>query len=130
MNPALAPIRRNIKSILIRIGILRGSQDRIRENLYDIHFIDLALTKAKLTKVKGTTFGFGPFTFLGRRFLPKFFDIMLHSQMQRLADRHVPGFHSTGSQYLVLARKSTSRLFKGSASTEKFVSAPYKDNTV
>jgi hypothetical protein len=88
------------------------------------------LAEAKLTKVKGTTFGFGPFTFLGRRFLPKFLDIMLHSQMQRLANRRVPGFNSTGSQYLVLASKSASRSLKHATNTGKFVSASYKDHEV
>ena len=130
MNPALAPLRRNMRSILERIGVLCGSQGRIKENLYDIDFIDLALAKAKLTKVKGTTFGFGPFTFLGRRFIPKFFDIMLHSHMQRLANRHVPGFNTGGSQYLVLARKSASRLHKHATSSGEFVSASDKDHEV
>jgi 2-polyprenyl-3-methyl-5-hydroxy-6-metoxy-1,4-benzoquinol methylase len=105
MNPILAPLRRNIKSILGRIGILHEPQDRIIENLYDIHYIDRTLAEAELIKAKGTTLGFGPFTFLGRRFLPKFVDIMLHFQLQHLADLRVPGFRSTGSQYLVLARK-------------------------
>jgi 2-polyprenyl-3-methyl-5-hydroxy-6-metoxy-1,4-benzoquinol methylase len=105
MNPILAPLRRNVKSILERIGILHEPREGVKENLYDIHFIDQTLENAELIKVKGTTLGFGPFTFLGRRFLPKHFDIMLHSRLQHLADRRVPGFRTTGSQYLVLARK-------------------------
>jgi 2-polyprenyl-3-methyl-5-hydroxy-6-metoxy-1,4-benzoquinol methylase len=107
-NPALTPLRRSIKSILVRIGILHESQGRTKENLYDSHFIDQALANAELIKARGTTLGFGPFTFLGRKFLPKSFDIMLHSRLQHLADRCVSGFHSSGSQYLVLARKLAS----------------------
>jgi hypothetical protein len=49
--------------------------------------------------------GFGPFSFLGRTLLPDPLGIRLHHRLQALADRGVAGLRSTGSQYVVLARK-------------------------
>src|SRR5262249_33853133 len=39
MNPALAPLKRIIKSVLERIGIPYESRGGTKENLYDCHFI-------------------------------------------------------------------------------------------
>jgi hypothetical protein len=78
------------------------------ETLHDRRFIDEALMGAELVKTRSMTLGFGPFTFLHHRFLPNSLDIALHHRLQHLADRNLPLFRSSGSQYLVLARKLAS----------------------
>ncbi len=125
-NPAFAPLRRGIKDMLERVGLLHGSQGRTKENLYDCRFIDEVLVSAELIKTRSMTLGFGPFTFLHLKVLPKRLGIVLHRRLQRLADRNVAGFRSSGSQYLVLARKLASRPPEQSASTEKLVSDAHK----
>jgi ubiquinone/menaquinone biosynthesis C-methylase UbiE len=121
-NPLLAPLRKSVKNMLERVWLLHTSQGKTQDNLCDWRFIDRALANTGLIKARGTTLGFGPFTFLNRRFLPKPFDIMLHTRLQHLADRSVLGFRSGGSQYLVLARKFASRSHEQSTSTENLVS--------
>jgi len=121
-NPALASLRRDVKAMLEHIGLSQVSKSRTKENLYDCRFIDETLTSAGLIKDRSITLGFGPFTFLQHRFLPHTLDIALHRRLQFLADRNVPGFRFSGSQYLVLARKLASRPSGRPTSAEKSVS--------
>jgi len=105
LNPALAPLRRGIKGMLERLGLLHSSAEpTVRER----RFIDEALASAELIKTRGMTLGFGPFTFLHHKVLPERLGIALHHQLQHLADRNLPFFRSTGMSYLVLARRSSS----------------------
>ncbi len=67
---------------------------------------DSMLAARGLTKVRATTLGFGPFTFLGRRIFPDGFAVGLHSRLQQMADHGVPGLRASGAQYLVLARRA------------------------
>jgi hypothetical protein len=60
---------------------------------------------AGLLRVEAATFGFGPFTLLGRRLLREPAAVRLHHVLQRLADRRVPILRATGNQYIVLGRK-------------------------
>src|SRR6266849_8038051 len=119
MNPALTPLRRAMKPIFKRIGLLHQSQGGTAETRHDYHVIDKALASAELIKTRSMTLGFGPFTFLHHRFLPKWLDIALHRQLQRLADRNVPILRSSGTQYIVLARKVASRSPERSTSAEE-----------
>ncbi len=121
LNPALAPLRRGVKNMLERIGLLHESQGRTIETLYGCRFVDETLMSTELIKTRGITLGFGPFTFLHHKFLPEPLSIALHHRLQRLADRNVPGFRSSGSQYLALARKLVSRPAEQSTSNEKFI---------
>jgi len=107
-NPALAPLRRGVKGILERVGLLHQSPKPMMAAVHDRRFIDEALTSAELVKTRSMTLGFGPFTFLHRKILPEPLGIALHQRLQRLADRNVPLFRSTGIAYLVLARKLAS----------------------
>jgi len=116
LNPALAPLRRSIKDILERVGILNPSPEPAVRNR---RFIDEALASARLIKTRGMTLGFGPFTFLHHKVLPERLGIALHDQLQQLADRNVPLFSSTGMSYLVLARKSSSSSSEQSTSAEQ-----------
>jgi 2-polyprenyl-3-methyl-5-hydroxy-6-metoxy-1,4-benzoquinol methylase len=108
-NPALAPFRGSVRGLLERIGLLRGSRARTQDNLYDCRFIDETLARAGLIKSMGMTLGFGPFTFMNQRILSNSLARALHRRLQHLADRNVPAFRSSGSQYIVLAGKSASQ---------------------
>jgi len=105
MNPILAPFKQPVKDMLERIGLFHLAQDKTKETLYDCRFIDEAMTSDKLVKTRSMTLGFGPFTFLRHRLIPKFLDLALHYRLQHLASRNVPIFRFRGSHYLVLARK-------------------------
>ena len=108
-NPTLKPLRRRVKKALEQIGLLHRSSDEINPTLLTLHdrrFIDDTLARAKLIKTRGMTIGFGPFSFHRRKVLPEPLSTALHRRLQRLADWNVPVLRSTGTQYLVLARKS------------------------
>jgi ubiquinone/menaquinone biosynthesis C-methylase UbiE len=108
-NLALAPLKSGVRGLLGRIGFPPASQKGTKENLYDSRFIDETLASARLVKAMSMTLGFGPFTFMNRRILPTSLSRSLHRRLQLLADRNVPGFRSTGSQYIVLASKPSLR---------------------
>ena len=127
LNPVLAPLRRHIKAVLEGIGLRRRSPEPEQtmaplHNLHDRRFIDETLASIDLVKIRGMTLGFGPFSLRGRKVLPELLGITLHYGLQWLADRNVPGFRSTGTQYLVLAKKPMSRLFVQSTSSEQPIS--------
>ena len=63
------------------------------------------LNDAGLDVVRTTTFGFGPFTFLGHEILPDRVGVSLHRKLQALADRQIAVVRSTGAQHIALARK-------------------------
>jgi ubiquinone/menaquinone biosynthesis C-methylase UbiE len=66
---------------------------------------DQLLSRAGLARISGISFGFGPFTFWGRRVLGEPASVRLHRRLQAMADRGAPVLRSTGAQYIVLARK-------------------------
>jgi len=104
-NPALAPLRRILKYALHRA---RLRKPHMAPNLVHMHttwYMDRIVSQNRLQTEKAITLGFGPFSFLGRRLLPESLGIRLHHRLQRLADHGVPGVRSTGSQYLILAKK-------------------------
>ena len=73
--------------------------------MYTTRYIDRVFLQNRLEIEKTMMLGFGPFSFLGRTLLPDSLGIRLHRRLQALADRGVVGLRSTGSQYLVLARR-------------------------
>ena len=101
LNPALRPIRRRIRAALGRLGRRAGIDQRLltKREL-------LALTDAAgFDVVEIVPVGFGPFTFLGMRVVPRGVGVRLHRVLQRLAERSTPGFRSTAAQYVALLRK-------------------------
>jgi 2-polyprenyl-3-methyl-5-hydroxy-6-metoxy-1,4-benzoquinol methylase len=118
-NPALTPLRRSVKGMLERVGLLHQSPKPIMATFHDRRFIDEALASAELIKIKGMTLGFGTFTFLHRKVLPERLGIALHHWLQSLANRNVPLFRSTGLTYLVLATKSALPPSERSTSAEQ-----------
>ncbi len=112
LNPALAPLKQYVKRMLEWSGLWHRSLDRtepIFHALHDRRFIDDTLASAELVKSSSMTLGFGPFSLLRHKVLPEPLATALHHRLQRLADRGVPGFRSTGAHYLVLAGKAASR---------------------
>lgn len=103
-SPPLEPARRTMRRV-----VNRGRERRIRSMpatvMHSISEFDALVAWAGLKKLRGVTFGFGPFTFGARRFLRQPGEVRLHRWMQRLAERGTPLLRSTGAQYLVLACK-------------------------
>lgn len=88
-----------------RLGLGDYVGTRLRMNKHARDDFDRLLSAATLEKVEATTFGFRPFTLVGHSLVPFRLGVMLHNQLQSLADRGVPGVRWSGEQYLVLARK-------------------------
>jgi ubiquinone/menaquinone biosynthesis C-methylase UbiE len=104
VSPPLASSRRAVRWVLKRGRARRepGMPPTVRHSRREF---DHLLARAGLARIRGVTFGFGPFTFLGRRFLGEPASVRLHQNLQAMADRGVPVLRSTGAQYIVLARK-------------------------
>jgi ubiquinone/menaquinone biosynthesis C-methylase UbiE len=106
LNPALAPLRQRVKSLLELMGVQVGLPEHLPKMVYHHpSFLNKALRGAGLLKIKDKTLGFGPFTFLCSPILPNRLGLSLHGWLQHLADRNVPVLGSTGMSYHVLARK-------------------------
>ena len=112
LNPALAPLKRKIKRALGGSGLRHrapGKRETIFHAFHHGHFIDDTLAGAGLVKTSSMTLGFGPFSLFRHKILPEPFATTLHHRLQRLANRGMPGFRSTGAHYIVLAGKQASR---------------------
>lgn len=105
-NPALAPLRRFLKHALRRAGLRKNHLAPKLVHMHTTWYIDRVVSENRLKMERAVTLGFGPFSFLGRTLLPDSVGIRLHHRLQTLANRGVPGVRSTGSQYLVLAKKT------------------------
>jgi len=99
--PLHAAIRAPIRNILRRIGCWNEPHAR----MYTIPSFNRALKKAGLEKLQATTVGFGPFTFFEHELLSDADGVALHQQLKKFA-ANKPVLRSTGSQYVVLARKA------------------------
>jgi ubiquinone/menaquinone biosynthesis C-methylase UbiE len=95
-NPFLQPIRR-------RLG--HGRADGPSTTTVWSRAFDRELKRSNLEKKRGFTFGFGPFTFLGRTLVRGKSAVALHSTLQQFADERLPFVRATGSQYMVVAKK-------------------------
>jgi ubiquinone/menaquinone biosynthesis C-methylase UbiE len=104
-NPALAPLRSLLKRILEKARLRKPHADSGLVHMHTTSYMDRVFSQNRLKVEKAMMLGFGPFSFLGRTLLPDPLGIRLHHRLQALADRGVAGLRSTGSQYVVLARK-------------------------
>jgi len=121
-NASLSPLKRSMKDMLKRAGLLHRSTDEPGATFHDRRFIDKAVERAELVKIGGRTVGFGPFSLFRHTVLPEPFGTTLHLRLQRLADRGMPVLRSTGMSYLVLAKKPASRPPGQSTSVEEAIS--------
>jgi 2-polyprenyl-3-methyl-5-hydroxy-6-metoxy-1,4-benzoquinol methylase len=76
---------------------------RVRQ--HSIAEFDSLVRSGGLRMLDGKTFGFGPFTFLGRPVVPQALAVRLHRRLQRRADRGSSWLASRGAQFIVAARK-------------------------
>jgi ubiquinone/menaquinone biosynthesis C-methylase UbiE len=104
-SPVLSPARKAAKWVLRRVGLWRGTPNASVVNMHTRKEFDRLISSLGLERASGTMFGFGPFTFAGRKVLPDRAGVSLHRKLQHMCDRGFPGLRSAGSQYLVLARK-------------------------
>jgi acetyltransferase-like isoleucine patch superfamily enzyme/2-polyprenyl-3-methyl-5-hydroxy-6-metoxy-1,4-benzoquinol methylase len=105
----LEPARRTISGALRRAGLRRTPPHGPRAQFHRRRELDALLSQAGLRKLSWRTQGFGPFTVLGRQ-LPDAVGRPMLAQLQRLADRGVPGLRAGGSGYMVLAQKASADL--------------------
>ena len=104
-SPPLQPVKPATKAILGAMGAWRPKDRGTPATYHRLAEFDGLIAAAGLERLKGTTFGFGPFTMLNREMLPRGVGVHVHRVLQRLADRGTPMVRSIGAQYLVLARK-------------------------
>jgi ubiquinone/menaquinone biosynthesis C-methylase UbiE len=104
-TPAAGRLRRAAKSALATTTGWRPGHHGAPATFHRRAEFDRIVAAAGLERVAGATFGFGPFTLLGRRLLPDPVGVRVNASLQGLADRGVPGLRSVGVQYLVVARK-------------------------
>jgi ubiquinone/menaquinone biosynthesis C-methylase UbiE len=105
LNPGTAWLKRVAKVALASGGLYRPSGRSLGAQLHSRKYTDAALRNAGLTKLRGATVGFGPFTVFRHPVLPAKSSVDLHLRLQHLADQQAPVLRATGSQYVVLAHK-------------------------
>jgi ubiquinone/menaquinone biosynthesis C-methylase UbiE len=107
LNPALAPLRLYIKTVLVRLGLRRSAMNQSPGMQYHTRrYIDMLLARAGFVKIESMTRGF-VFSFLRHRVRPIVLAVVLHRRFQWLVDRNLPLFRAMGMAYFVLARKNT-----------------------
>ncbi len=94
--------RRLVGRVLRRAGVLRKAA---LARLDSPPEIDRLLSACGFRKVQGLTLGFGPFTALGFRPLPGPVEVAIHKSLQGAAGSGLPFIRSSGSHYVVLARR-------------------------
>jgi SAM-dependent methyltransferase len=104
LTPLLRAPRRAARRLLEAAG-LAGRDTGVRYFAPGLGAFDRLLAGHGLAVVRGESFGFGPFTLLGRQVLPRRWAVALHDRLQALAARGAPGLARAGIEYLVLARK-------------------------
>jgi 2-polyprenyl-3-methyl-5-hydroxy-6-metoxy-1,4-benzoquinol methylase len=103
LDPAVE-LRERVKRRIERAG-LRSPPRVAQPHRYSIGEFNRYLNDANLTSIKKTNIGFGPFTLLKRNIFSDRTGVKIHHRLQQYADIGYPILRSTGSQYVVLARK-------------------------
>jgi 2-polyprenyl-3-methyl-5-hydroxy-6-metoxy-1,4-benzoquinol methylase len=103
-TPVLEPINLWIKRCLERQGLWWDEQ-ALDARGHTPAAIDRIASEAGLTKIRGQTLGFGPFSLAGRVALPDSVGLRIHRRLQSMAERGTPVIRSGGHQYMLLARK-------------------------
>jgi SAM-dependent methyltransferase len=99
-TPLLAPARRLLKPVL-RPGRMAAGLHRQHE----LRTFRRLLEDAGLEVEETRTIGFGPFTLLGRPFLPERLGLRLNDSLQRWSERRRGPFAAGGAHLLALARR-------------------------
>jgi 2-polyprenyl-3-methyl-5-hydroxy-6-metoxy-1,4-benzoquinol methylase len=104
-TPVLSPLRKAVVWALERVGLRQRPPQAPLITMHTTTEFDRLISSLGLEKVSGTAFGFGPFMLARRKVMPDRAGVFVHRKLQQGSDRDFPGLRSTGSQYLVLARK-------------------------
>jgi SAM-dependent methyltransferase len=105
LMPALAGLKEKLKRLLEKRGLRKPSNEP-RCYMYTIKEFNHALASAGLAASKHCMLGFGPFSFLKYQLFPNSVGVRLHHFLQHFADKGSAVLRSTGSQFLVLAKKT------------------------
>jgi len=101
-NPLLLGPRSLVGSFLRRrLVSCRG----VRPQVTRLREFKRELVAQGLELQSGYTVGFGPFTFFNRQILSPSVGLRLNSRLQSMANAGTPALRSSGSQFLVLAKK-------------------------
>jgi ubiquinone/menaquinone biosynthesis C-methylase UbiE len=103
-NQEIQPLKRPVRAALERLGWWPAANPE--PVLHSLRESDRLVADAGLERVAGQSFGFGPFTLLGRRVFSARTDVRLARWLDALAARRAVGLHRAGVEYLVLARKA------------------------
>jgi ubiquinone/menaquinone biosynthesis C-methylase UbiE len=105
LDPLRTPLVQWAKPWAHQILEACGRAPKVRSHVTSLRTMRQGLAAQGFEERRGLALGFGPFTFLGREILPRSLGLKLEHRLQSLANRSAPLLRSTGSQYLILARK-------------------------
>jgi ubiquinone/menaquinone biosynthesis C-methylase UbiE len=112
-NFLLRPLRRRIKSPLVRSGLLRETPN-FQGNMLSRDQFAALLEEAGFEVLALAPCGYGPFTFFGRRFLPARASTAAQLVQQQLAERGAPVIRSCPNQFVALCRvRAQERAWRG-----------------
>lgn len=107
--PLLHPLKRVLKRWLQ--GARRMKIGTVPETYsYSMDEFCQSLAAKGLHPIKRSVLGFGPFSFLGCNLLPDSIAVNVHRFLQRYADHGFPILRTTGSQFIMVARKLDSQV--------------------
>ena len=105
-SPLLAPLRLAAKHLLRLCRVWSPASGFQAKRHYPAE-IDASIVQCGFDRVRSSTVGFGPFTFLGKTLFTDAVGVRLHRRLQTLASgRGAFLLRWTGSHYLVLATKA------------------------
>ncbi|HET9847210.1 MAG TPA: methyltransferase domain-containing protein [Candidatus Dormibacteraeota bacterium] len=107
-HPALDGLRRAVSTLLRRLDIRKVPAQSVRAHLQSLRSFDRLIESVGLTRLRGQTYGFGPFSFMNRS-LPDVIDLRLQAWLQRLLDNGMPLIGNYGAGYCVLAQRLTTQ---------------------
>jgi len=122
MNPALKPLKQQVKKALQRTGLGKQLSKDIDSTLHRRRYIDAILMSNGLVKTRSMTVGFGPFSLFRHTIIPEPWGTSLHHRLQSLANKNTVGLRSSGSHYLVMAKKQETPLHAQATHAKKPVS--------
>jgi ubiquinone/menaquinone biosynthesis C-methylase UbiE len=105
LSPVFNPLRRMMKSLLEMLKVRKPSAGPWIARMHSPNELDAMLVTAGVEKLSGVTLGFGPFMFMGKRFIPDSPGKKINRFFQSLADRNVAGIRSTGSHYIIVGQR-------------------------
>jgi ubiquinone/menaquinone biosynthesis C-methylase UbiE len=104
LTPALELPRKMVKRGLEKTG-LYNERNVASPHMYRIAKFNSYLCAAGLANIRNINLGFGPFTFLRHPLFSDQLGVKIHQKLQKRACSGFPILRSTGSQYIVLAKK-------------------------